>query len=156
MNYRDRRNGKKTYKTQRSGALIFSLLSGHGAGMFLCVITPMQLFSRVTPQFLGLLMIAAAGLAVLFGWGAVHAYNSLHFDGEDNKYEADEAYKESVKTALRGFAIVVAAMAIGGLSMFSMEFRAFAFDQSRSVESPESTSTPALVPQETAPEPPPS
>jgi len=79
---------------------------------------------------MGLVMIGGAGLALLFGYGVVHAWNALAVDAEGgSKAEVDHRQAEAVVAALRAFVLVVALLGLGGLLMFSQEFREFAFGE---------------------------
>lgn len=73
-------------------------------------------------------MIGGAALALLFGYGLMQAWNALATEAEGgSKAEVDSRQKEAVGTGLRAFVVVVALLTVGGLLMFSPDFRAFAF-----------------------------
>lgn len=143
MGYRERRSDRRALDKQRGAALGFALFSGHGAGLFLAVAAPFQLFGRATPEFLGVVMLACGGVALLFGWGLMHAWNGLNADGEGRQTDAQKDMREAMDTAIRAFVAVIALLFIGGLSMFSNEMQRFAFPSPE----PIGTAAPAEAPQ---------
>ena len=117
MGHHERRRETTAYSKQRIAALGFALMSGHGAALFLSILTPFQLIGRVTPQMLGGVMLLGAAAAAVFGLGVASAWNGLHADGDGETGRAEQYFKSSVDIALKALVVAVLLLAVGGVSL---------------------------------------
>ena len=142
MTYREDREDAQKQQRQRSAALGLALLSGHGAALFLSILTPVQLAGRISVPFLGVMLIIGAIAAATFGFGVAAAWNGLNADGESRLKSAGEYFASSMDIAMKALMAAVMALTLAGLLMFHPGAVAFMFGSS-----PASAASPEVLPQ---------
>jgi hypothetical protein len=119
MGYRERRREARAYSRQRTTALGFALLSGHGAALFVSILTPFQLIGRIPNTLLGAVWLLGGIAALAFGLGAAAAWNGLNADGQGMSNNADSFFENSMKIAMGSIVVAVAVFGVAGLSILS-------------------------------------